>query len=157
MSVSDDGGMNSDQWSLNSTNAVMEASAVYADAAQPSRLDLIDERGTILRGNLRRLNNDVLDSLQRCSGWFPVYDANGELTGLEVADFVHMDVHRVNSIGESCGSFSSDAQASNATSEEGCQMEDEVEWQTGNELNDGSSQGYTRYADDLLGPVKGIR
>ena len=67
-----------------------------------------------------------------------------------MVDFVHIDAHRVNSVGESYGSYNSDAQASDATSGEGCQIEDEVEWQTGSALNEGGNQGCTRYADDVL-------
>ena len=63
-----------------------------------------------------------------------------------MADFVR----RVDSIGESYGSCSSDAQASNATSGGGFQIEDEIEWQTRSEMSGGSSQGYAGYADDVL-------
>ena len=50
-------------------------------------LNLVDERGKVLRGQLRVVEREILPRLRRCSEWSTVFDEDGEDTGLEVASF----------------------------------------------------------------------
>jgi len=92
-------------------------------------LTLYDERGDIMQGRLRRLNQWETDGLVRCSRWRVVLDADGEDTGLEVADFVpEVDSSNFGE-SESCGAFSLDRSfgGSSIITEGEAQVEPQVE------------------------------
>ena len=58
------------------------------DIGSSGSLELVDERGVNIIGRLARVDSRDTEGLERCSGWFDVYDVSGNPTGIEVAEFI---------------------------------------------------------------------